>query len=112
MLILAAPLSFVSSASAASGSALQFSLWYTNDLQTSNNTAFPTALNNCLTIQDIRYANGGVTPFSPGGRVLIVTNNGGIVLNFSASIQNLHLSSNLQFSFNWGNYSVEIETVT
>lgn len=104
VLSLFAPLSLVASAPTPNGSNLQFSLWYTNDLHNSNGTAFPTTLTNCLTVQDIRYASGGVTPSSPGGRVLIVTNDGNVSMNLSAATQNLNMPSNLQFFFSWGNY--------
>jgi hypothetical protein len=103
-LILATPLSVVVSAPTPSGSNIHFSLWYTNDLRNSNGTAFPTILNNCLTIQDIRYSSGGVSPSSPGGRVLIVTNEGNVPVNITVLVQNLNMPSNLIFNVFWGNY--------
>jgi hypothetical protein len=103
-LILATPLSVVVSAPTPSGSNIHFSLWYTNDLRNSNGTAFPTVLNNCLTIKDIRYASGGVSPSSPGGRVLIVTNDGNVPVNITVLVQNLNMPSNLIFNLFWGNY--------
>jgi hypothetical protein len=103
-LFLAAPFSLVASAPTPSGSSLQFSMWYTNGLHTSNGTAFPTTLNNCLTVLDIRYVSGGVTPSSPGGRVMVLSNEGNVAMNLSIAIQNLNMPSDLEFSFSWGNY--------
>ncbi len=103
-LVLATPFSVVVSAQTPTVSINHFSLWYTNDLRNSNGTAFPNILNNCLTIQDIRYASGGVSPSSPGGRVLIVTNDGNVPVNITVLLQNLNMPSNLNFNLLWGNY--------
>jgi len=78
--------------------AIEFSLSYPNG------TAFPTSIVNCLSVVDIRYARGGVSPSGEGGRIFTAKNDGNIPINITISSQNVNMPSNLQFIFNWGNY--------